>query len=219
MVISTVSLKGGSGKTTIAINVAVQLACLKYRVAVIDADPNNQNAIKWSGFRPDELPTILTVSIPEAEALRKNIFRIKEEYDYVIIDGTPALAELTGVIMLLSDLVILPLKSSCWDVWAFADKFLPKFRDVKSLKPDLEFRILRNAVQKRKLISREVIKLLDEYDLPIFKTAVGDRTSFEFTPMQGIGVVESVDKNAAFEIEQLTQEIIKVLTEKIELCH
>ena len=58
MIISTVSLKGGAGKSTIAVNLAVELAHRNYKISLIDADPNNQSVIKWSGFRPENLPTI-----------------------------------------------------------------------------------------------------------------------------------------------------------------
>lgn len=217
MIISTVSLKGGAGKTTISVNLAVELAHQKKKVILIDADPNNQNAIKWSGFRSDEYPQIITVGLTDPAALRKNISSLEAQADYVVIDGTPALAELTGTIMLLSDLVLLPLRSSTWDIWAFNDKFLPKLNDAKSLRPDLDCRILRNAVSINKLISKEVFQVLNEYDLPILKTIIGDRTVFEVSPMDGKGVVECQDLKAKEEIKKLAKECKKILIEKLEM--
>lgn len=218
MIISTVSLKGGAGKTTISVNLAVQLAHEGFKVILIDADPNNQNTMKWSGFRAEELPQITTVALTDPQALRKNIPSLEVNADYVIIDGTPALAELTGTIMLISDLVILPLRSSTWDIWAFNDKFLPKLNDAKSLRPDLDCRILRNAVNKQKRISREVIKVLEQYDVPVLNSSVGDRTVFESSPMYGKGVVEAEDDVASWEIVKLTKEIKEILTNKLQVA-
>lgn len=214
MILSTVSLKGGAGKTTIAVNLAVELAHKNFKVSLIDADPNNQNVIKWSGFRPENLPTITIAGLADPEALRKNINQYLIQSDFVIIDGTPALEHLTGTIMMVSDLILLPLKSSTWDVWAFVDKFLPKLNDAKSLRPDLDCRILRNAVNSRKKISREVFKLLEDHELPIMDTAIGDRTVYEVAPMHGKGITEMEDLKAKFEITQLTNEIIKIFESK-----
>jgi chromosome partitioning protein len=217
MIISTVSLKGGAGKTTISVNLAVELAHQHKKVILIDADPNNQNAIKWSGFRSEDYPLVTTVGLTDPAALRKNINSLETQSDYVVIDGTPALAELTGTIMLLSDLVILPLRSSTWDIWAFNDKFLPKLNDAKSLRPDLDCRILRNAVSKNKLISKEVYEVLSEYDLPILNTVIGDRTIFEVCPMHGKGVSECNDEKAKEEIKKLREECQEIFTKKLEM--
>lgn len=217
MIISTVSLKGGAGKTTISVNLAVELAHQCHKVVLIDSDPNNQNAVKWSGFRADELPNVTTVGLTDPAALRKNLPSLEAQADFVIIDGTPALAELTGTIMLLSDLILLPLRSSTWDIWAFNDKFVPKLNDAKSLRPDLDCRILRNAVNKNKRISKEVYQVLQDYDIPMLNTVIGDRTVFEVSPMDGKGAAECGDEKAAMEIKQLAKECKKILEQKLQV--
>lgn len=218
MVISTVSLKGGSGKTTISVNIAVELARRNKKVVLIDADPNNQNAVKWSGMRPENLPLVTTVSITDPNALRKNLPDLKSRYDFVLIDGTPALAVLTGTIMLCSDLTILPLRSSTWDVWAFDEKFIPKLEDARALRPDLDCRILRNAVDKRKTISKDVMEVIEDYDIPIMDSSVGDRTIFEKSPMEGKGVCECKDLDAIYEITELVNECENILESKLEMA-
>lgn len=214
MIISNISLKGGSGKTTTSVNLAVELATRGYKVVLVDSDPNNQNSIKWSGFRDKSLPKVTTVSISNPQALRNNIYDLEATCDYLIIDGTPALAELTGSIMLVSDLCLLPLKASTWDIWAFNDQFIPKYNDILSLKPDLDCRIVLNAIRKSKKISKDVSKIVEDYDIPVMKSKIGDRTSFEVSPMFGQGVQEYGDDLASNEIRLLANECIEILQNK-----
>lgn len=214
MILSAISLKGGSGKTTTAVNLSVELSTRGYKVILIDSDPNNQNCMKWSGERDENLPKVTTVSISNPQALRKSIRELESQCDFVIIDGTPALAELTGSIMLVSDLCLLPLKASTWDMWAFNDQFLPKYNDIVSLKPELDCRILLNAINKRKRISKDVVKIVEDYDIKVLNSQLGNRTSFEVAPMYGKGVQEHGDNLAANEVRLLANECLTILNLK-----
>lgn len=213
MIISLVSLKGGAGKTTLSINLAVAYAQAGAKVTLIDADPNNQNTLKWSGLRPRDKSQIVTVSLSDADALRNNINPINETSDVVIIDGTPALADLTGTIMLVSDLVLMPIRTSTFDFWAYNDKFLPTLKNVRGLKP-IDCRIVLNAVRKRSVIGREVLDALEQYEIPLMHRKIGLRTVFENSPKLGLGVTECQDETAALEIMHLRNEINEILKSK-----
>ncbi len=212
-VISFTSLKGGAGKTTLSINVATELSTRGYKVLLVDSDPNNQNCVRWSGFRDEELPKITTVGIGDASALRNNVREMKAMYDYVIIDGTPALEKLTGAILLISDLNILPLKPSTFDIWAFNDKFLPKYEEVRDLNPNIDCRIVLNSVNKRKRMSKMIFSVIEDYDITVMDTQIGNRTAFELSAMEGKGVVELEDEKAAEEIRSLVEIIDNVFNE------
>ena len=213
MIISLVSLKGGAGKTTLSINLAVAFAHAGKRVTLVDSDPNNRNTLKWSGLRPQDKPQILTVAMGDLNALQNNINQVNNNSDIVIIDGTPALEEFTGTIMMISDLVLLPIRSSVFDIWAFNDQFLPTLKKIRSLKP-VDCRIILNATRKHSIIGREVLEVLEQYELPVMHRRIGQRTVFENSPMAGLGVMECDDKEAQFEIEMLTKEIENILFTK-----
>lgn len=215
MVISTVSLKGGAGKTTIAINIAVELAHKGNNVILIDSDPNNKSCVKWSGIRSKELPKVTTVGLGDPNGLKNNITELEKHCDYVVIDGTPALAELTGIIMLVSDFIILPLRASSFDVWAFNDEFLPTFNKIRMLKPDIDCRLLVNALQEKTKITKETLEVLKDYEIEILETTIGSRTIYQFTPSRGIGVVESDVKIAKQEIQDLTEECLSIINSKV----
>ena len=100
MIVSVLNLKGGAGKTTVSINLAVELAYYGYSVLIIDTD-KQKNASDWYQAREqnEDLKENLAVEYPDykldlfainnAEQLKKEIFSFEEQYDIVIIDGCP----------------------------------------------------------------------------------------------------------------------------------
>ena len=208
MIISTVSLKGGVGKTTAAINLAVYLKLKKFSVLLIDADENG-NSLKWSGIRDQKETPITTVSLPNAAALRNNINELHKGIDFVIIDGTPAVNEIAATIMLLSDIAIFPIQASPLDLWAFNDKFLPKFNDIKVVKPELLGIILLNSIDSRTNLSGEIREAVETYEMPILKSILADRTVYRDSLAYGLSALECKDKKAISEVESFGKEIIK----------
>jgi chromosome partitioning protein len=72
MIISVTSLKGGVGKSTVAQNLAVNFAHMKYKVLLIDTDANG-SSVRRSGLRTAGLPAVQVIGLPDAEALKKNL--------------------------------------------------------------------------------------------------------------------------------------------------
>lgn len=92
MIISVTSLKGGVGKSTVAQNIAVCFANSGYKVCIVDAD-TNQSAIRWSGLRNESKPKVPVFGLPDGTSLAANIKPLNEDYEIVLIDGTPSLSK------------------------------------------------------------------------------------------------------------------------------
>src|SRR5690242_14782028 len=110
MKIGITNLKGGVGKTTISINMAVCLAHAGYKVCIVDTDVN-QTSLKWYGARDEHLPEVVVLGATDAKALNKAVEKLHQNYDVIIIDGTPSLSEMTTRIILASDLLIIPIRA------------------------------------------------------------------------------------------------------------
>ena len=211
MVISLSSLKGGTGKTTVSINLAVYYASFGNNVILVDAD-ENENCIEWSATRgQNELNPVTVVGLKNPSALRNNIHKLEQQSDIVIIDGTPAINEMASTIMLLSDLNIFPLQASPLDVWAFNDRFVPRFNDCKALRPDLQGVILLNNIDIRTLYSKEVENFAQECEIPLLETVFTDLQIYKNSISNGMGVIETKNEKAKHQVFSLGVELTKYL--------
>jgi chromosome partitioning protein len=212
MIISITSLKGGVGKSTFATNIAVCLAHAGYKVAIIDTDMN-ASSVHWSGIRSEELPPIMVTGITEANALRKNINQIHQDYDIVIIDGTPSISKLVSTILILGDIVLIPLKPSGFDIWAI-EKFLEKYEQAKALREDIQAYFVLNEYQDNVVFDRSSQDAIKELEIPIMATTVKTRVAYKEAIIGGMGVFEYRDGKAKEEMVNLTNEIIAILKEQ-----
>ena len=212
MIISVTSLKGGTGKSTISQNLAVCFAHMGYRVAIIDTDTNG-SSVHWSGVREESERAITVMSITNAAALQKNIKQITNDYELIILDGTPAISRLVSTILLLGDIVLIPILPSGLDIWA-TEKFLEHYDQAKTLKGDIDAHFVLNRYDDRLTFSRESRDVLAQLDIPVMKTTLKNRIAYIEAVVQGRGVYEYSDKKAKKEIVALANEVLELLRKK-----
>jgi len=114
MIVSIQNQKGGVGKTTLAIHLAFGLSG-KSHVLLVDSDPQG-SARDWAASRKDNLPFDLIAM--DRPILHRDLPSLAKEYAYVIIDGPPRVSEIARSAILASDLVLIPIQPSPYDLWA-----------------------------------------------------------------------------------------------------
>lgn len=115
--IAVVSQKGGSGKTTIALHLAVAATKSGLNAAVIDLDPQ-ASASKWSDRRSDDTPVILSA---HASRLGKEYERVKDAgCDILILDTAPHSDSAALEAAKIADLVLIPCRPAILDMEAIA---------------------------------------------------------------------------------------------------
>lgn len=118
-VIAVGNLKGGTGKSTIAVNLACALAAAGKAAVVIDADPQ-LTATQW--LRRRELPaTLLEAPIRDVTAVPDwlgDLDEIGAKQDFVIIDLPAVLGATLAAALLVADLVLIPAAASGLDLSA-----------------------------------------------------------------------------------------------------
>lgn len=212
MKIGVTNLKGGVGKTTLSINIAVCFAHIGYKVCIVDTD-TNQNAVQWYGAREPGLPEVLVVGTTDPKALTKVVENLNSQHDIVVIDGTPNLSEMNSKVMMASNLLVIPIRPGPNDYRAMED-FMNRLNQVKEIRPELIACFLVNEYDDRKTAHRGIKKALDEnFNIPVLDTVIKSRTVYGESVLMGNGVYEYPDQKAQHEIIGLTNEII-ALTKK-----
>jgi len=114
-IIAIVSQKGGSGKTTIAVHLAVCAELAGKTAAIIDLDPQ-ASALEWFTRREAETPEVITATPEQLPALLKQAQ--KNGADFAIIDTAPHSDRAAVVAAELADVVLIPCRPSAFDVAA-----------------------------------------------------------------------------------------------------
>ena len=204
-VITIAQQKGGTGKTTLAVHLA--LAFIKYhnfKVAIIDTDPQGSLG-KWFMIREEKKLsndnlTFKTASLWGAQYESK---ALKKEHDIVIIDTPPKIESDARPSIESADLVLIPMAASHVDFWATgAIVEIAKKANKKILIQ------INRANQRSKLISKtnDFIKSLN---LSATKTIIGNRQIFASSMGEGKTAVEKQKKsNAVEEIKNLSEQIL-----------
>jgi len=204
-VITIAQQKGGTGKTTLAVHLA--LAFIKYhnlKLAIIDTDPQGSLG-KWFMIRSGKKLsngslTFKTASLWGAQYESK---ALKNDHDIVIIDTPPKIESDARPSIEAADLVLIPMSASHVDFWATgAIVDIAKKANKKILIQ------INRANQRSKLISKtnDFIKSLD---LSSTKTIIGHRQIYASSMGEGKTAVEKQKKSKAVdEIKNLSEQIL-----------
>jgi chromosome partitioning protein len=207
-VIGLIQVKGGTGRSTLATNLAGQLA-KQGRTLLVDCDMPQGTSASWAAMREARDVT------PTTAANHKELVQVIEaqqaEHDYIVLDGPPRIAEVTRAILLLSDLSLIPIGASAAEVWATSD-MLPILEEAEAVKPDLNVRTVwvryRGYTRAAKEISKSAGR---ELGLKALRTKIGFRVAYSDALAAGLTAAETADKNAREEIEALTREVTRLV--------
>lgn len=211
MILAVTNLKGGVGKTTVAINLAVEFALRGKKVCLIDLDEGQKSALVWGENRAESArEPFIKVESQAAKQLFYNIPSLREAHDLVIVDGCPTLAEVQSRIIWAADMVLVPVKPSELDYRSF-EQFLEQYQRLAAERPPdrkLSGFTLLNGVVANSNISRNIEEALSHYDLlPLLRTRLAQRLAYVESISEGAGVSEYKDPKAKAEIAALADEI------------
>lgn len=177
-VITFANTKGGAGKTTAALLFVTELLHRKYRVCVIDADPQRWFSRWYQGARL--LPNFTIETYVSAPTIQKTIHERRSQFDFVVVDlpgiQSPLLAATVG----LSDHVLVPIQGSSMDAQGGAQVLdLLRYLDQKA-----GIRIPHSVVLSRvnpMITTRSmqaVKRLLCEQKINVLDTPIAERAAF-----------------------------------------
>ena len=202
-VVTFANVKGGSGKSTLCINMAAILIREGYSVALIDADQQKCSQDWITGTRDKLLSKIEIIDQPEFIA-SENV-----DVDFLLIDTQGSLTKEMAQFLFQSSLIITPCRVSRDDIvgQGWIEVFLKQSnRDIKKA-PILT---VLNGVNKRSSILSHVIEQLKEDGVQVAETCISQRVCFAETNVNKISVI-GYNKHATDEIVDLTNEALNLI--------
>lgn len=216
MIISSVSYKGGVGKSTIAQNLAVLFARSGHKVILIDADESAASS-KWAATRAENEinPFIQVVPKLDPRDIIPSVKHLYEDNDIIIIDGPPSLFPIVSKILLLSHINIVPVTPKGGsDIWVTQD-FLLRYEEVKQSSDTVGeaffvLNMFRDNINLHKAFAEALEENQDDFGVRKLQAVLRERVAFGEANSQGLSVAEYSDDKAKAEVETLYEEIIGI---------
>ncbi len=195
--------KGGSGKTTIAINLASHFAMHGERTVLIDHDPQ-ASAARWVKNRQQMQPPIQLIAAFERDVRVTRTFqlRIPEGTDRVVVD-TPAAIQAHEMPELTrgADKILVPVLPSDIDIYACSRCIQNLLLVAKVRREDNRLGIIANRVRRNTLIYQSLSRFLSSLDIPIVAT-LRDSQAYVRAASQSLGLSEMKPYQVAEDLAQ-----------------
>ena len=113
MIISILNQKGGTGKTTLAVNMARAYTKRSFKTLLVDSDSQG-SALRWHEESGGDLIDLTCLPVT---TLDKDVVKFKDRYERIIIDGIPRVSPLTICAIKAANVVLIPVQPSTYDIW------------------------------------------------------------------------------------------------------
>lgn len=224
MLIVVGGIKGGSGKTTVATNLAVWCARNKKKTLLVDAD-DQKSTTSWSEQRegnfvnecanefdlnPEKERILLsgerlfpTISM-SGKFCYQQLQRLKQDFEVVVVDTGGRDTTTQRSALTVADKFLVPFKPRSLDVWTLGDvKRL--IDEIQVVNPNLKSLYVINQGDARGTDNNDAMELIKEMKcMEAVPTIIGYRKAFSNAASQGLGVweLEKPDEKANNEMEE-----------------
>lgn len=193
--IAVINPKGGSGKTTLATNLASYFAASGKKTALMDYDSQGSSTY-WVGQRPAERPAIQVIpAYKHPVGVTRNWFlRVEPNTDCLIIDTAAAL-DFTAFQRTLQEAsaIVIPVLPSDVDIHAVANSIGQLLTMTKIDRNDQRIAVVANRARKNTLVYQRLVHFLSTLRIP-FLTTLRDTHNYINAAGQGLGIFEMPEK-------------------------
>jgi len=207
-VIGITGQKGGTGKTTLTVNLAAWFAERGFTTTVLDRDPQG-GVTSWKDTTDDEWPfTVLSDLRAPLGSIVASRRRLRNpQQDIMLIDTAPSIGGAFREVPHVADIILIPTR--------------PTPRDIKSLRTaytilTTEFErkrvyVVFTQVFSRFMLTGESRDALDALGIPYLQAEIGHRTLYQLSEIEGQSVFISPQSQAATEVAAVGKEVARLL--------
>lgn len=194
--------KGGSGKTTIAVNLGVALLRAGHSVALLDTDPQGSLG-RWFMTRRERLGEAgMEFSTSSAWGVSYEVEKLRKSVDFILIDTPPKVDADLRPALREADLVLIPVATSHVDLWATEGVLDLARREKKRAT------VVLNRSKAGTNLAADVAAAAGEMEMEVAEAVLANRVVYAETLGQGLGVMETARKGPAqAEVERLLAEL------------
>ena len=196
-IVAIANSKGGVGKSTLATNLAVEGALAGLAVLLVDTDPQSSAAV-FAASRDEARPAFRVIQMNQP-ILHRELPELSAPYDLVLIDTGARENKTFRSSIASSQLVLVPVTPSAYDIWASEEVFT--VIDELGATLDLTTRVVLNQVIPRTRVAREALEALeemvDEHGVALLETRIHSRVAWKMASSQGLSVTEYEPRGAA----------------------
>ncbi|OEO27821.1 chromosome partitioning protein ParA [Pseudomonas sp. J237] len=208
MIITIGNTKGGVGKTTLAVNLAIARAMSGRDVWLIDGDRQGtaQTAISIRA-EAGHHPGISCATYPDGPTLRAQVQQQAGKFDDIIIDAGGRDSTALRAALVLSDVLLIPFQPRSYDVWALND-IAALVDEARSVRDGLRAVAVLNCADSGEASTDNADAAAAVADVPQFEylaTPIRRRKAFANAAGAGLSVLElkPADKKAIDELNAL----------------
>ena len=213
-IIALLKQEGGTGKTTLATNLACVFT-VSGSVILLDADPQ-ASARHWIDSR-SQPPLDLEVIQPDPTGFLLQARTLPHTCHWLKIDNPPGITRISAQVVRATDLVSVPAKAGSFDVWVAAD--IVEAVEARQANPrgtpKAAFIITRTPPGKRPRtrLGWQVDQALADYDLPTLEARTTERVSYPQAAIEGLAVLETRGQTVRKEILAIRGETARIMND------
>jgi chromosome partitioning protein len=207
-IITIAQQKGGSGKTTLAANLAVSFSLnRKLKTTILDADPQGSLG-KWFIQRESKLKdkNLIKMKTSSLWGVQYESNSLKDKTDMIIIDTPPKIDADGRPAIQIADLILIPVSPSQVDFWATESIIDLAQREKKKI-----LVVINRANAKSRLLN-EAKQFISKMKVDQSNTIIGNRQIFISSMGLGLSAIEKQKSGkGSTEISSLTSEVLSLL--------
>lgn len=208
MIISFVNQKGGSGKTTLALNISAAFSQSGVRVLLVDADPQ-ATISDWAATR--EPPTPFQIIQMSKPVLHRDLPGMSKDYDHIIIDGPPRSYDVARSAISVSDIILVPVQPSGADFWA-TKEIVTLIKEASSFQETQKSALIVSRKISKTAIGRDMHQAISAFNMPILKASTTQRVAYAESMTTGKTIFEQDGARLATqEINAIKDEIMEMM--------